>query len=385
MNGKGTALTFTRILPILLFNIPMANITNLPLALTFDDVLLIPQKSEVLPRDVNLRTQLTKKLYLEIPLLSSPMDTVTESAMAIAMGKEGGLGIIHKNLDLEQQVAEVKKVKQAGFMAGAAVSVGEKAMRRAEALVAARVDVLVVDSAHGHSKGVLDMVAYLKKTYPDIQVIGGNVATAAATKDLIKAGVDAVKVGIGPGSICTTRIVTGIGVPQLTAIANCVKEAAKHGVPIVADGGIRYSGDIVKALAAGANAVMMGGALAGTDEAPGEVIVEDGIKLKAYRGMGSMEAMQHGSKDRYLQESVTEAKKLVPEGIVGKIKYKGSVDQVVYQLLGGLRAGMGYCGSATLEELHDKAEFVQITNAGIRESHPHSLAYISDAPNYTMN
>lgn len=363
----------------------MATFQDFPLALTFDDVLLIPQKSEVLPRDVTLRTQLTKKLYLEIPMLSSPMDTVTESAMAIAMGKEGGLGIIHKNLDEAQQVAEVKQVKQAGFMAGAAVSVGDKAIRRAEALVAARVDVLVVDSAHGHSKGVLDMVKYLKKTYPHIEVVGGNVATPAATRDLIKAGADAVKVGIGPGSICTTRIVAGIGVPQLTAIMNCYPVAKKAGVPIIADGGVRYSGDIVKALAAGANAVMMGGALAGTDEAPGEVIEENGVKMKAYRGMGSLEAMQHGSKDRYLQESVTEAKKLVPEGIVGKIKYKGSVDQVVYQLLGGLRAGMGYCGVSTIDELHDRAQFVRITNAGIRESHPHSLAYISDAPNYTMN
>lgn len=363
----------------------MATFQDFPLALTFDDVLLIPQKSEVLPRDVTLRTQLTKKLYLEIPMLSSPMDTVTESAMAIAMGKEGGLGIIHKNLDEAQQVAEVKKVKQAGFMASAAVSVGDKAIRRAEALVAARVDVLVVDSAHGHSKGVLDMVKYLKKTYPQIEVVGGNVATPEATRDLIKAGADAVKVGIGPGSICTTRIVAGIGVPQLTAIMNCYPVAKKAGVPIIADGGVRYSGDIVKALAAGANAVMMGGALAGTDEAPGEVITENGVQMKAYRGMGSLEAMQHGSKDRYLQESVTEAKKLVPEGIVGKIKYKGSVDQVVYQLLGGLRAGMGYCGVATIDELHDRAQFVRITNAGIRESHPHSLAYISDAPNYTMN
>lgn len=363
----------------------MATFQDFPLALTFDDVLLIPQKSEVLPRDVTLRTQLTKKLYLEIPMLSSPMDTVTESAMAIAMGKEGGLGIIHKNLDEAQQVAEVKKVKQAGFMAGAAVSVGDKAIRRAEALVEARVDVLVVDSAHGHSKGVLDMVRYLKKTYPHIEVVGGNVATPEATRDLIKAGADAVKVGIGPGSICTTRIVAGIGVPQLTAIMNCYTVAKKAGVPIIADGGVRYSGDIVKALAAGANAVMMGGALAGTDEAPGEVITENGVQMKAYRGMGSLEAMQHGSKDRYLQESVTEAKKLVPEGIVGKIKYKGSVDQVVYQLLGGLRAGMGYCGVATIDELHDRAQFVRITNAGIRESHPHSLAYISDAPNYTMN
>lgn len=356
-----------------------------PLALTFDDVLLVPQKSAVLPRDVNLRTRLTKKLYLEIPLLSSPMDTVTEAAMAIAMAKEGGLGIIHKNLDGEQQVEEVKKVKQAGHLVGAAVSVGEKAMRRAEALVAARVDVLIVDSAHGHSEGVLNMVSYLKKTYPDLQVIGGNVATAAATRDLIKAGADAVKVGIGPGSICTTRIVAGIGVPQLTAVMNCAAEAKKHDVPIVADGGIRYSGDIVKALAAGASAVMMGGALAGTDEAPGEVTEMNGIKMKVYRGMGSMEAMQKGSKDRYLQESVTEAKKLVPEGIVGKIKYKGSVDQVVYQLLGGLRAGLGYCGAETIDQLHANAEFVQITGAGVRESHPHSLAYISDAPNYTMN
>ncbi len=356
-----------------------------PLALTFDDVLLVPQKSEILPRDVNLRTRLTKKLSLEIPLLSSPMDTVTEATMAIAMAKEGGLGIIHKNLDGENQVEEVKKVKQAGFLVGAAVSVGDKAIRRAEALVAARVDVLVVDSAHGHSKGVLDMVAYLKKTYPDVQVVGGNVATAEATRDLINAGADAVKVGIGPGSICTTRIVAGIGVPQLTAVMNCAAEAKKHNVPIIADGGIRYSGDIVKALAAGASVVMMGGALAGTDEAPGEITEMAGVKMKVYRGMGSMEAMQHGSKDRYLQESVTEAKKLVPEGIVGKIKYKGSVDYVVYQLLGGLRAGMGYCGAETIEQLHENAHFVQITGAGVRESHPHSLAYISDAPNYTMN
>lgn len=363
----------------------MHSFPSFPLALTFDDVLLIPQKSEVLPHDVSLRTRLTKKMYLEIPLLSSPMDTVTEAAMAIAMGKEGGLGIIHKNLDVADQAAAVEQVKHAGFTAAAAVSVGEKARRRAEALIEARVDVLVVDSAHGHSKGVLEMVAYLKKTYPSIQVIGGNVATPEATRDLIKAGADAVKVGIGPGSICTTRVVAGIGVPQISAIMMCAEEAKKHDVPIVADGGIRYSGDIVKALAAGANAVMMGGALAGTDEAPGEVIEERGLKVKVYRGMGSLEAMQRGSKDRYLQESITEAKKLVPEGIVGKVRYKGSVDQIVYQLLGGLRAGMGYCNAATIDALHEHAQFVQITNAGIRESHPHSLAYIADAPNYTMN
>ncbi|MBI2415843.1 MAG: IMP dehydrogenase [Candidatus Kerfeldbacteria bacterium] len=356
-----------------------------PEALTFDDVLLIPQKSDVLPRDVNLQTRLTKQLHLEIPLVSSPMDTVTESAMAIAMGKEGGLGIIHKNLDVDKQVEHVKKVKQAGLAVGAAVSVGDKARRRAEALIEARVDVIVVDSAHGHSQGVLEMVAYLKKTYPNLNVIGGNVATTEATRDLIKAGADAVKIGIGPGSICTTRIVTGIGVPQLTAIMQCAKEAHQHGVPIVADGGIRYSGDIVKALAAGADCVMMGGALAGTDEAPGEVIEQHGQKFKTYRGMGSLEAMQLGSKDRYLQESITETKKLVPEGIVGKVVYKGSVDEVVYQLLGGLRAGLGYCGAATIEALQHRAQFVRVTNAGIRESHPHSLAYIGDAPNYTLN
>ncbi|MFA6475533.1 MAG: IMP dehydrogenase [Patescibacteria group bacterium] len=363
----------------------MHDLLNFPLALTFDDVLLIPQKSEVLPRDVQLGTQLTKKIRLDIPLLSSPMDTVTETTMAITMGKQGGLGIIHKNMPEEQQVAQVQAVKQAGLLAGAAVSVGEKAMHRAEALVAARVDVLIVDSAHGHSKGVLDMVRYLKKTYPQIQVIGGNVATAEATKDLIKAGADGVKVGIGPGSICTTRIVAGIGVPQLTAIMLCAKEANWAGIPIIADGGIRYSGDIVKALAAGASAVMMGGALAGTDEAPGEVVIENGIKMKSYRGMGSLEAMELGSKDRYLQESVIETKKLVPEGIVGKVKYKGPADAVIYQLLGGLRAGMGYCGAETITQLHERAQFVRITNAGIKESHPHSLSYMSDAPNYTLN
>lgn len=355
-----------------------------PEALTFDDVLLVPQKSAVLPRDVTLRTRLTKKLWLEIPLLSSPMDTVTEAAMAIAMGKEGGLGIIHKNLSGDEQVAAVKQVKQAGYQVGAAVSVGDKAKIRAKELVAAKVDVLVVDSAHGHSKGVLDMVTFLKKTYSKVQVVGGNIATAAATRDLIKAKADAIKVGIGPGSICTTRIVAGVGVPQLTAIMQCAAVAKKAGIPIIADGGIRYSGDIVKALAAGANAVMMGGALAGTDEAPGEITEYNGVKMKVYRGMGSLEAMQRGSKDRYLQESVTEAKKLVPEGIVGRIKYKGPVEQVVYQLLGGLRSGLGYCGAETITALHKNAQFVRITNAGILESHPHSLAYISEAPNYTM-
>ena len=351
-------------------------------ALTFDDVLLIPQKSEVLPRDVSTLTHLTKSLKLEIPILSSPMDTVSESAMAIAIGREGGLGVIHKNMDDDKQAMEIKKVKQAGFQVGAAVSVGDKAFVRAEKLVEARVDVLVVDSAHGHSKGVLDMITRLKKSFPNIQVIGGNVATPEATQDLIKAGADAVKVGIGPGSICTTRVVAGVGVPQLSAILTCAPVAHKLGVPLIADGGIKYSGDIVKALAAGADCVMMGGILAGTDEAPGEIMVENGRKYKVYRGMGSLEAMQKGSKDRYLQESVTETKKLVPEGIVGKINYKGSVDTVVYQLLGGLRSGMGYCGAKNIEELWKKAKFVRITAAGLAESHPHSLVEIQAAPNY---
>lgn len=354
-------------------------------ALTFDDVLLIPQKSAVLPREVILKTKLTKKLGLDIPLISSPMDTVTEAPMAMTMAKEGGLGIIHKNFDDSEQVNEVKKVKQAGLRVGAAVSVGEKAIRRAKQLVAAKVDVLVVDSAHGHSKGVIDMVKYLKKTYPKISIIGGNVATAEATRDLIKAGADAVKVGIGPGSICTTRIVAGVGYPQLSAIMQCAEVAHKLNTPIIGDGGIRYSGDIVKALAAGADVVMMGGVLAGTDEAPGQIIMaHGGKKYKMYRGMGSLEAMQRGSKDRYLQESVTETKKLVPEGIVGKVQYKGAASDVIYQLLGGLRSGMGYSGAKTIKELHTKAQFVRITHAGIMESHPHSLASIADAPNYTM-
>lgn len=353
-------------------------------ALTFDDVLLVPQKSTVLPREVDLHTHLTQHLKLEIPIVSSPMDTVSEAKMAIAMAKEGGLGTIHKNLSITQQVEEVKKVKQQKLLVGAAISVGEEALRRAEALIEARVDVLVVDSAHGHSKGVLETVEKLKKNFPAVEVMAGNVATKQATKDLIKAGADAVKLGIGPGSICTTRVVAGVGVPQLTAILDCAPVCHHYNVPLISDGGIKYSGDIVKALAAGASAVMMGGVLAGTAEAPGEIIEENGQKYKIYRGMGSLEAMQVGSKDRYLQESITEAKKLVPEGIVGKIRYKGTVDSVVYQLLGGLRAGMGYCGAKNILELWQKAEFVKITQSGLRESHPHSLVQIHTAPNYTQ-
>ncbi|MFH1536711.1 MAG: IMP dehydrogenase [Patescibacteria group bacterium] len=353
--------------------------------LAFDDVLLIPQKSNILPKDVNLSTRISDKIKLDIPLMSSPMDTVTESDMAIAMAKEGGMGIIHKNMSIDKQVEAVKKVKQKGMLAGAAVSVGAEAYNRAKELVDARVDVLVVDSAHGHSKGVIDMVGKLQKEFPKITIVGGNIATREAARDLIKAGADAIKVGIGPGSICTTRVVAGIGVPQLTAIMNCAAETKKAGIPLIADGGIKYSGDIVKALAAGADIVMMGGTLAGTDEAPGNIVELNGKKYKEYRGMGSLEAMQKGSKDRYLQESVKETKKLVPEGIVGRIAYKGSVDSVIYQLIGGLRAGLGYCGSKNIFELHKKAEFIQISPAGLAESHPHSLVDIESAPNYPLN
>ncbi|MBU0670767.1 MAG: IMP dehydrogenase [Patescibacteria group bacterium] len=357
---------------------------KMPKGLTFDDVLLIPQKSDVLPKDVNLTTKLHIH-KLEIPLMSSPMDTVTEADMAIAMGKEGGLGVIHKNMTNAKQVEEVKKVKQKGFPVAAAVSVGDKAFKRCEELVEARVDILIVDSAHGHSKGVLDMVARLKKEFPKVTIVGGNVATREATRDLIKAGADAIKVGIGPGSICTTRVVAGVGVPQLTAIENCADEVHKSGKTLIADGGIKYSGDIVKALAAGADIVMMGGTLAGTDEAPGKIIEIDGKKFKEYRGMGSMEAMEKGSKDRYLQESVKDSKKLVPEGIVGRIAYKGTVDSVIFQLVGGLRAGLGYCGAKDIEQLHEKAEFIQISPAGLAESHPHTLVDIESAPNYPIN
>ncbi len=352
-------------------------------ALTFDDVLLVPQKSNVLPRQVNTRFKLTKKIELEIPMISAPMDTVTEGKMAIAMDREGGLGIIHKNLSIKDQAKEVKKAKQQKALVGAAVGVGTDTLKRVEELVKARVDILVVDSAHGHSEGVMSTVKMIKKEFKGIPVIAGNVATAAATRDLIKAGADAVKVGIGPGSICTTRVIAGVGVPQITAIEECAKAALKTKTPIIADGGIKHSGDIVKALAAGASLVMMGGILAGTWEAPGEVVLDKKKKkFKVYRGMGSLEAMKAGSKDRYLQGSIKEDKKLVPEGIVGKVPYKGSVDEVVYQLVGGLRSGMGYCGAKNISELWKKSEFVRITNAGLRESHPHDLVDIQAAPNY---
>ena len=480
-------------------------------ALTFDDVLLVPAYSQVLPKDTSLSTQFTRKLRLNLPLVSAAMDTVTESRLAIAIAQEGGIGIVHKNLTSQEQAAQVLKVKRyesgvlrdpvfitpdtkvravmalsdelgvSGFpvvdggqvvgivtgrdmrfemrydqpvseimtprerlvtvpegttpeeakallnkyklerllvvndayelkglitvkditkqlnfplaardasgrlLVGAAVGVGEGTEERVDALSRAGVDAIVVDTAHGHSQGVIDRVRWVKKNYPHIEVIGGNIATGAAALALAEAGADAVKVGIGPGSICTTRIVAGVGVPQVMAIDNVATALQGTGVPLIADGGIRYSGDIAKAIAAGANTVMMGGMFAGTEEAPGEVILYQGRSYKSYRGMGSIGAMQQGSADRYFQESSTgnpNADKLVPEGIEGRVPYKGSVVAILYQMAGGLRASMGYCGCPTIEDMRNKAEFVEITTAGIRESHVHDVQITKEAPNY---
>ncbi len=481
-------------------------------ALTFDDVLLLPGYSEITPKDVDLKTQLTKTISLNTPLLSAAMDTVTESRLAIALAQEGGLGIIHKNLSIEEQAREVASVKRyesgvvkdpisvgedttveellnltrehkisgvpvvmggkltgivtgrdirfvselhqpvsnvmtpqqrlvtvkegasreeilsllhkhriekvlvvnddfqlrglitvkdiqkakekphsckddAGRLrAGAAVGTALDSQERVQALVEAGVDVLVVDTAHGHSKNVLKQVQWIKQTYPDVQVIGGNIATADAATALAKAGADAVKVGIGPGSICTTRIVSGVGVPQITAIYNVAQALNGTGVAVIADGGIRYSGDICKAIAAGAHCVMVGGIFAGTEESPGEVILYKGRTYKSYRGMGSLGAMSqtHGSSDRYFQDETDTVEKLVPEGIEGRVTYKGSAVNIVHQLTGGLRSGMGYTGCSTIEEMRTKAQFVQVTGAGMKESHVHNVMITKEAPNYPM-
>lgn len=475
-------------------------------ALTFDDVLLVPGPSEVLPNEVDTQTYLTNKIKLNIPMMSAGMDTVTESQMAIAMARQGGIGIIHKNMSIEEQARQVDVVKRSehgvitdpfylhpdnilqdaldimnnyrisgvpivdkdmylqgiltnrdvrfqddpnvqidGIMTkenlvlgyegikmqeaiklmesakveklpivdgdnklkglitikdiekskqypnsardennrllvGAAVGITNDMFERVEALVDANVDVITVDTAHGHSKNVLNAIKNLKEKYPDLQIIAGNVATAEATRDLIDAGVDAVKVGIGPGSICTTRVVTGIGVPQITAIINCVEEARKHDIPVIADGGIKYSGDITKALACGASVIMAGSLFAGTEESPGETILFEGRQYKEYRGMGSLAAMKYGSGDRYFQ---TNTKKYVPEGVEGRVDYKGPVGEVVYQLLGGLKSGMGYVGSKDLNELYEKAKFVKISPASLIENHPHDITITRESPNYT--
>ena len=439
--------------------------------ITFDDVLLVPQYSEVTPNLIDLKTHLTKKIVLNIPMMSAAMDTVTESKMAIAMARQGGIGIIHKNMSIEAQADEVDKVKrsengvitdpfflspdntlqdadnlmakfrisgvpitengrlvgiitnrdlkfetdftkkisesmtseglitikdiekqikyplsakddQGRLLCGAGVGITGNMMERVDALVAAHVDVIVVDSAHGHSKNILEAVKKIKAKYPDLQVIAGNIATGAAAQALIDAGADAVKVGIGPGSICTTRIVAGIGVPQISAIMDCYEVAKQSGIPVIADGGIKYSGDMTKAIAAGANVCMMGSMFAGCDEAPGTFELFQGRKYKVYRGMGSIAAMENGSKDRYFQEG---AKKLVPEGVEGRVAYKGTLEDTVFQLIGGIRSGMGYCGCPTIEDLKERGKFVKISAASLRESHPHDIHITKEAPNYSTD
>lgn len=367
--------------------------------LTFDDVLLIPAESHVLPNEVKLDTKLAPNLQLHIPLISAGMDTVTEGNMAIAMAENGGLGVIHKNLSIEAQVEEVKKAKgktvdpnlphpavdnQGRLLAAAAVGVTSDTFERAESLLEAGADAIVIDTAHGHSAGVLRKIKEIREHFSNATLIAGNVATGEGTAALFDAGVDVVKVGIGPGSICTTRIVAGVGVPQITAIYDAASVAQKYGKKIIADGGIKYSGDVVKALAAGGNAVMLGSMFSGTTEAPGTIFTNEGKQFKSYRGMGSVGAMsqQHGSSDRYFQGGVNEANKLVPEGIEALVPYKGDVSNIIYQIDGGLRAGMGYVGAGTIEELIENSQFVQITNAGLRESHPHDVQMAKEAPNY---
>ena len=367
--------------------------------LTFDDVLLIPAESHVLPNEVDLSTKLADNIKLNIPLISAGMDTVTEGAMAIAMALQGGLGVVHKNMSIQAQASEVANVKsvvvpsnatkaavddQNRLLCAAAVGVTSDTFERAEALLEAGVDAIVIDTAHGHSAGVLRKIKEIREHFPKQTLIAGNVATGDATRALFDAGVDVVKVGIGPGSICTTRIVAGVGVPQITAIYDSATAAREYHKPIIADGGIKYSGDVVKALAAGGNAVMLGSMLSGTTEAPGDIFEDNGKKFKRYRGMGSVGAMAqaHGSSDRYFQGGVNEANKLVPEGVEARVEYKGDVSDVVFQIDGGLRSGMGYCGAANIPELIEKAQFVQITNAGLRESHPHDVQMTKAAPNY---
>ncbi|MFM8523822.1 MAG: IMP dehydrogenase [Actinomycetota bacterium] len=358
------------------------------LGLTYDDVLLLPDASEVVPSEVDTKSYLTRKIQLEIPLVSAAMDTVTESAMAIAMAKLGGIGIIHRNLPVAEQVTHAKLVKGAGLRVGAAVGVGDDGFERATALIEVGVDVVVVDTAHGHHRAVLDAIERIKKRFPGQEIIGGNVATRAGAQALINAGADGVKIGVGPGSICTTRVIAGVGVPQVTAIMEAAKACKKADVPLIADGGLQYSGDIAKAIVSGADTVMLGSLLAGCDESPGELLESGGAKFKRYRGMGSLGAMQSRgesksySKDRYMQDDVLSEDKLVPEGIEGKVAYRGSVANVVHQLVGGLRSGMGYAGAESISALQKRGRLIQITSAGLQESHPHDVLDVKDAPNY---
>ncbi|EKK20474.1 Inosine-5'-monophosphate dehydrogenase [Fructilactobacillus florum 8D] len=363
--------------------------------LTYDDVLLVPAASSVLPNQVSLKTKLGKNLLLNIPVLSAAMDTVTESAMAIKMAQQGGLGVIHKNMTPADQAQEITTVKaapvsgdlaavdeQGRYLVAAAVGINAETTERAQALVDAGVDAIVLDSAHGHSQGVLEKVTAIRQQFPEQTLIAGNIATKQAAEALFNAGADVVKVGIGPGSICTTRVVAGVGVPQISATFECAAVAAKYHKQIIVDGGMQFSGDLVKALAAGGDAVMLGSMLAGTTEAPGKIIESaDGQQFKLYRGMGSIPAMENGSSDRYFQGKVKSEKKLVPEGIEGKTEYKGDVQDILYQMMGGLRAGMGYTGAAQVKDLK-QARFVRISSAGLRESHPHDVVITKAAPNY---
>lgn len=367
--------------------------------LTFDDVMLLPAYSDVLPADVDVSARLARDIVLRIPLLSAAMDSVTESGTAIAMALAGGIGIVHKNMAILEQAAEVAIVKRAASAAmgaassyavtdaagrlrvGAAIGPGPDRVLRTEALVAEGVDLLVVDTAHGHSRGVLEAVADTKRRFPNVAVIGGNIATADAARALIDAGADGLKVGIGPGSICTTRVVAGVGVPQLSAIDDVVAIAEPEGIPVISDGGVKFSGDVAKAIGAGASTVMIGSLFAGTDESPGALVTEQGRSYKVYRGMGSLGAMRRGSKDRYGQGGASD-EKLVPEGIEGRVPYRGGLTAIVYQLVGGLRSGMGYVGARTTEELRQKARFIRITAQGLRESHVHDVTITEEAPNY---
>ncbi len=364
-------------------------------AYTFDDLLLVPGKSVIVPAQVDVRTRLTEKIRLNIPIVSAAMDTVTEDRMAIALSTLGGLGFIHKNMPAEVQAQMVQNVKEAPvtsedasvdakgrLIVGAAVGVSANTLERVRALVEAGVDIVTVDSAHGHSQGVIETVKAIRAEFADLDIVGGNIVTAQGATDLIYAGASVVKVGVGPGSICTTRVIAGVGVPQLTAVNDVYSVAKQYNVGVIADGGIKLSGDISKALAAGASCVMLGGLLAGSEETPGDVLEVFGKKVKSYVGMGSLSAMQRGSSDRYFQGGVSELAKLVPEGIEATVPYKGSISDVVYQMMGGVRSGMGYCGCATIDEMHSKAQFVKITGAGLKESHPHDVDNVKEAPNY---
>ena len=364
-------------------------------ALTFDDVLLVPAYSEVLPREVSTKARFTRNISLNIPIVSAAMDTVSEKAMAIMLARKGGISVVHKNMGIEAQARQIREVKEypaegdkipcldaeGRLRLAAGVGITADVLDRVTALVEAGVDAIVLDSAHGDSHGVVEALRKIKAVYPELDTVVGNIATAEAAVRLIEAGADSLKVGIGPGSICTTRIIAGVGVPQISAIYDVAKAAEGSGVPVIADGGLRYSGDIVKALAAGGDSVMIGSMFAGTDEAPGEIFEENGRKFKSYRGMGSVDAMKAGSRDRYFQDGEDSTKKLVPEGVVARVPYKGSVGDIIYQLVGGIRSGMGYCGAADIDALHT-ARFVRITANGLVENHPHDITITGNTPNY---